>query len=144
MKGEIIAIAQKVVNLCCKAVLMTPKGVHLINTERKLFVIFDELFWGANVKDAYDALLMLISALAKTRDNFFFISTHILEVAESLENKDSILFKCFELVDQTPIYDFKLKDGVSKERIGMTIIRRENIIGILDQIIEKQIQEQDQ
>lgn len=111
-----------------------------INTAQKLFVIFDELFRGTNVKEAYDASLMIISALAKIRSNLFFISTHILEVAESLANKDSIQFKCFEseLVDQTPVYDFKLKDGVSKERIGSTIIKRENIMGILEQIIEKQ------
>ncbi len=117
-----------------------------INTERKLFVIFDELFRGTNVKDAYDASLMIVSALARIRDNFFFISTHILEVVESFEDKDSIQFKCFEseLVDQTLLYDFKLKDGISKERIGMTIIRQEDIIGILDQIIKKQIKKQDQ
>jgi DNA mismatch repair ATPase MutS len=111
-----------------------------VNTARKLFVIFDELFRGTNVKDAYDASLMIITALAKIRNNFFFISTHILEVAENLENTDSIQFKCFEseLVDQTPVYDFKLKNGVSKERIGLTIIKRENIMEILEQIIEKQ------
>ena len=115
-----------------------------INTEQHLFVIFDELFRGTNVKDAYDASLKIISSLARIRNNFFFVSTHILEVAENLDHQSLIQFKCFEseLVNQSPVYDFKLKDGVSKERIGMTIINRENIIGILDQIIEKQKQEQ--
>jgi DNA mismatch repair ATPase MutS len=115
-----------------------------INTEQHLFVIFDELFRGTNVKDAYDASLKIISSLARIRNNFFFISTHILEVAENLDHQSLIQFKCFEseLVNQSPVYDFKLKDGVSKERIGMTIINRENIIGILDQIIEKQKQGQ--
>ena len=111
-----------------------------ISTKRNLFVIFDELFRGTNVKDAFDASLMIISGLAKIRGNLFFISTHILEVAENLNQQDSILFNCFEseLIDQTPVYDFKMKDGVSKERIGMLIIKRENIIGVLEQIIEKQ------
>ena len=61
-------------------------------------------------------------------------------MAENLNQQDSILFNCFEseLIDQTPVYDFKMKDGVSKERIGMLIIKRENIIGVLEQIIEKQ------
>jgi len=114
-----------------------------INTEQHLFVIFDELFRGTNVKDAYDASLKIISSLARIRNNFFFISTHLLEVAENLDHQFLIQFKCFEseLVNQTPVYDFKLKDGVSKERIGMTIINRENIIGILNQIIEKQKRE---
>ena len=114
-----------------------------ISTKRNLFVIFDELFRGTNVKDAFDASLMIISGLAKIRGNLFFISTHILEVAENLNQQDSIMFNCFEseLIDQTPVYDFKMKDGVSKERIGMLIIKRENILGVLDQIIEKQKQE---
>ena len=111
-----------------------------MNSERNLFIIFDELFRGTNVKDAYDASLMIISALAKIRDNFFFISTHILEVAENLVDKDSIIFKCFEsdLIEGQPVYDFKLKEGISKERIGLLIIKNESIMEILDEIIEKQ------
>jgi DNA mismatch repair protein MutS len=111
-----------------------------MNSEKNLFIIFDELFRGTNVKDAYDASLTIISSLAKIRDNFFFISTHILEVAETLADKSSILFRCFEsdLVDQHPIYDFKLKEGVSKERIGLLIIKNEKIIEMLEEIIKKQ------
>lgn len=114
--------------------------VTKMNSEKNLFIIFDELFRGTNVKDAYDASLMIISALAKIRDNFFFISTHILEVAENLIDKDSIMFKCFEseLIEGQPVYDFKLKEGISKERIGLLIIKNENIIEILDEIVRKQ------
>jgi DNA mismatch repair protein MutS len=115
--------------------------VTRINTDKKLFIIFDELFRGTNVKDAYDASLMIISALAKIKDNLFFISTHILEVAETLDQKDQIMFSCFEseLKDQQPVYDYKLKAGISKERIGLLIIKNEKIPEILDQIIKKQI-----
>ena len=111
-----------------------------MNSRRNLFIIFDELFRGTNVKDAYDASLEIISSLAKIRDNFFFISTHILEVAENLADNSSILFRCFEsdLIDQQPVYDFKLKEGVSKERIGLLIIKNEKIIEILDEIVKKQ------
>ena len=112
-----------------------------MNSERNLFIIFDELFRGTNVKDAYDASLTIISSLAKIRDNFFFISTHILEVAENLADNGSILFRCFEsdLINQQPVYDFKLKEGVSKERIGLLIIKNEKIIEMLDEIVKKQI-----
>jgi DNA mismatch repair protein MutS len=111
-----------------------------INSKKNLFIVFDELFRGTNVKDAYDASLMIISALAKIRDNLFFISTHILEVAETIDNKDSIMFRCFEseLIDQQPIYDYKIKDGISSERIGLLIIKNENIPEILNEIVRKQ------
>jgi hypothetical protein len=63
-----------------------------------------------------------------------------LEVAENLDSNDQIQFKCFEsdLVDDAPVYDFKLKDGTSKERIGMLIVNNEHIIEILNEVIEKQ------
>ncbi|MCE1197838.1 MAG: hypothetical protein LWW85_02620 [Marinilabiliales bacterium] len=114
--------------------------VMKLNSERNLVVIFDELFRGTNVKDAYDGSLLIISSLAMVRGSFFFISSHILEVAENLNRKDSVKFCCFEseLVQQEPVYDFKLREGVSKERIGMRIIERENILGMLDTLIERQ------
>jgi DNA mismatch repair protein MutS len=111
-----------------------------INAKKNIVVIFDELFRGTNVKDAFDASLMIISALSKIRDNFFFISTHILEVAEELCNNNSITYRCFEseLIDNQPVYDFKIKPGISKERIGMLIIKNEHIPDILNEIVDQQ------
>lgn len=111
-----------------------------INTQKKIVVIFDELFRGTNVKDAFDASLMIISALSKIRDNFFFISTHILEVAEELGKNNSITYQCFEseLIDNQPVYDFKLKSGISRERMGMLIIKNEHIPDILNEIVNQQ------
>jgi DNA mismatch repair protein MutS len=118
--------------------------VTKLNSERNIIVIFDELFRGTNVKDAYDGSLLIISSLAKVSGSLFFISSHILEVAENLNSGDSIKFCCFEseLVQQEPVYDFKLRNGVSKERIGMRIIERENILGMLNKIVERQLHSQ--
>jgi DNA mismatch repair protein MutS len=114
----------------------------LLDSNKNLVIIFDELFRGTNVKDAYDASLGIISSLAQIRNNLFFISTHILEVAETLESTNSIEFKCFEsdLIDNLPVYDFKLKDGISKERVGMKILEKENVFQILDKVIKGQKQ----
>jgi DNA mismatch repair protein MutS len=111
-----------------------------LSLNMNLVIIFDELFRGTNVKDAYDASLIIISSLSKIHSNYFFISTHILEVAENLSNSKSIIFRCFEseLINQKPVYDFKLKEGISKERVGMMIIKNEDIIQILDEVIKKQ------
>lgn len=112
----------------------------LLSSNKNLVIIFDELFRGTNVKDAYDASLGIISSLAQIHNNLFYISTHILEVAENLENTKSIIFKCFEseLIDNQPVYDFKLKDGISKERVGMKILEKENVFQILNEVIKGQ------
>jgi DNA mismatch repair ATPase MutS len=111
-----------------------------IKPASRFLIIFDELFRGTNVKDAYEASLLIISALAKIRNNNFFISTHILEIAETIENKDTIMFRRFgsELINQQPIYDFKLKEGISEERIGLLIIKNEGIPQILNEILREQ------
>ena len=105
-----------------------------------LVIIFDELFRGTNVKDAFDASFSIISTLSKIENTRFFISTHILEVAEKLGNSNSIIFKCFEseMIDQNPKYTYIIKDGISSERVGMMILKRENILQILDDVIRKQ------
>jgi DNA mismatch repair protein MutS len=109
----------------------------LLGSNKNLVVIFDELFRGTNVKDAHDASLGIISALAKIKKHLFFISTHILEVAEELADSESITFKCFEseYIDGQPVYDFKLKQGITKERVGMKILEGQRVLQILEEII---------
>jgi DNA mismatch repair ATPase MutS len=113
---------------------------QLLATKKNLVVIFDELFRGTNVKDAHDASLGIISALAKIEQHLFFISTHILEVAEELSDSNLITFKCFEseYIDDQPIYDFKIKQGITKERVGMKILEGQKILELLDEIILNQ------
>lgn len=104
----------------------------------KMFVIFDELFRGTNVKDAFDASLLIIKSFSKITDSSFFISTHITEIVEELKDKENIQFRYLdsELVNQKPVYSYKLLNGVSHERLGMLILRNEQIIDILNSISE--------
>ncbi|HYQ58223.1 MAG TPA: hypothetical protein VEP89_12860 [Draconibacterium sp.] len=108
-----------------------------LKSQQSIFVIFDELFKGTNVKDAYDSTLMVVKALSKIKGSTFFISSHILEVAEDISGTENIDFRCFEsaLVNDKAVYDFKLKEGVSKERVGFQIVKREMIEDILEEII---------
>ena len=107
-----------------------------IKEKGNIFVIFDELFRGTNVKDAYDASLIIIKSFSKITSSTFYISTHITEVASEIETIKNIQFMYFnsELVDNQPIYNYKLLVGVSHERLGMLIVKNENIIEILNSI----------
>ncbi|WP_396602250.1 MutS-related protein [Algibacter sp. R77976] len=107
-----------------------------LKENKNLLVIFDELFRGTNVKDASDASLLIIESFSKIKKSTFFVSTHITEVATELSKSDNIQFKYFnsKLVDNKPTYDYKLKEGISKERLGMYIVQNEKIVEILETI----------
>jgi len=106
----------------------------LIKENEKVVVIFDELFRGTNVKDAYDASLMIISAFSKINTCLFLVSTHIVEIAEELKQYENISFRYFEssLNGEEPVYNYKLKNGVSSERLGLQIVKNEKILEILE------------
>lgn len=104
-----------------------------LRENNRLFVIFDELFRGTNVKDAFDGTLAVASAFSEIRSSFFIISSHITEVAEELIDNKNIGFRYFETLEENghPVYTYKLRSGVSSERLGMYIIKREKIIEMI-------------
>ncbi len=57
-----------------------------MKSNRNMLVIFDELFRGTNVKDAMEGSLAVISAFLHVTSCFFAISTHIVEIAERLQD----------------------------------------------------------
>src|SRR5690606_22498725 len=117
------------------------EAAQMISERKRMFVIFDELFRGTNVKDAYDASLLITEAFAQIRASSFCISTHITEVAEKLLHEENILFRFFDvnIVGSVPNYTYKLQNGVSHERLGMLIIKNENILELLALTQDKQL-----
>ena len=115
-------------------VLRVKQVAEEINRTKNMVVVFDELFRGTNVKDAYDASLAIISAFARVRGSVFLVSTHIIEVAEQLCKMKNIGFGYFHtaIEGKTPVYNYQLCDGVTNERLGMLIIENERIIEIIN------------
>ena len=116
------------------------EAAAIIKEKKQVVVIFDELFRGTNVKDASDASLMITSALSKIQKSIFLISTHIVEIAEDLKNNPTIFFNCFKskIEAETPIYSYKLGEGITKERFGMQIVKNEKIIELLEDAQKEQ------
>ncbi|RZL09170.1 MAG: hypothetical protein EOO89_21940, partial [Pedobacter sp.] len=106
----------------------------------KVFVIFDELFRGTNVKDAFDASLLIINELAQIKSSVFLISTHIVELAEELKSNRNVAFKYMDTFFENnhPVFTYKLLDGISKERLGMYIVINEGIVEIIQQAAENE------
>jgi DNA mismatch repair protein MutS len=105
-----------------------------VATGKNVMVVFDELFKGTNVKDAYEATLAVTEAFALYNNCFFIISTHIVEVGEALKNHTSnIRFKFLPTIveNNIPRYTYKLSEGISSDRQGMMIILNEGILKLL-------------
>lgn len=113
-------------------------SLKLVESDR-IFVIFDELFRGTNVKDAFDASLLIISELSFVRNSAFFISTHIVELADELAKFNNVSFKYLDTFfsEGKPVFTYKLTEGVSKERLGMYIVQNEGIVDIIRESCKK-------
>lgn len=100
---------------------------------KRLLLMFDELFKGTNVKDAYDGTLSVTKAFAEYRDCLFIISTHIIEVGEALKNHHNIQFAFLPTVMEgsIPRYTYKLQNGITEDRQGMMIIKNEGILELI-------------
>jgi len=100
---------------------------------KKLLLMFDELFKGTNVKDAYDGTLAVTEAFAAYEDCLFIVSTHIIEVGEALRNIENIQFVYMPTIMEGPHprYTYRLRQGITEDRQGMMIIRNEGILELL-------------
>jgi DNA mismatch repair ATPase MutS len=116
-----------------KEVLRVKHVAEKLSESKDIFVIFDELFRGTNVKDAYDASLAIITAFAEVKTSFFVVSTHIVEVAHELSAIENINFRYMETIfeDTNPVNSYKLKAGITEERLGMWIVKNERILEII-------------
>ncbi len=110
------------------------KVAESVNQNDRLIVVFDELFRGTNVKDAYDATIAVADAFAGKRNCTFIISTHIIEAGEELKKlRDNIKFLYLPTVMEgnVPRYTYQVEEGITGDRHGMVIINNEKILEIL-------------
>lgn len=110
------------------------RAAEEVSSGKDLVVIFDELFKGTNVKDAYDATLAVTEAFAAYRNCAFVISTHIIEVGEELKQRcGQVQFSFLPTVMEgpKPSYTYRLAEGITRDRQGMTIIQNEGILEML-------------
>ncbi len=118
-------------------VLRVKKVAEEVGAGKNLVVLFDELFKGTNVKDAYDGTLAVTAAFSEYRNCFYIVSTHIIEVGEALQHgTDNLQFAYLPTImdGNTPKYTYKIEQGITTDRQGMMIIENE---GILDMLTHK-------
>ena len=115
-------------------VLRVKKMAQELSQGKNLFIVFDELFRGTNVKDAYEATIAITSAFAQKRNSLFVISTHIIEAGDVLKERwSNISFQYLptRMNGNTPVYTYTLETGITADRHGMIIITNEGILELL-------------
>jgi DNA mismatch repair protein MutS len=115
-------------------VLRLKKIAKELGADKNLFVIFDELFRGTNVKDAYDGTVAITEAFAGKRNCMFIVSTHIIEAGEVLKQRCSninFVYLPTRVDKKIPVYTYKLMPGITADRHGMVIIENERILEII-------------
>jgi DNA mismatch repair ATPase MutS len=110
--------------------------IYKINDGKKWLVLIDELFKGTNVQDAMKCSLTVIKGLIKIKNSLFILSTHLYEIGEELKKFPNISFKYFEtnVMDDQLEFSYQLKEGISNDRIGYVILRREKVVEMLDKL----------
>lgn len=110
--------------------------IEKINNGRKWLVLIDELFKGTNVQDAMKCSLTVIKGLIKIKNSLFILSTHLYEIGDELRNYRNISFRYFEtnVKDEQLEFTYQLKEGISNDRIGYVILKREKVVEMLDNL----------
>lgn len=113
-------------------VLNLKEVVQQASNAKKCFAIFDELFSGTNVEDAYDICKTTIKGLSKFEKSYFFISTHIQELEHISHQRSSNYYLDCDIVNNKPTFTYKLKKGWSHIKVGRILFEKEGLNKMLD------------
>jgi len=110
--------------------------IQKINDGKKWLVLIDELFKGTHVEDAMKCSLAVIKGLVKIKNSLFILSTHLYEIGNELKGHSNISFKYFEtdVSEEQLSFSYQLKDGISNDRIGYVILKREKVVEMLENL----------
>lgn len=110
--------------------------VEKISDGRKWLVLIDELFKGTNMQDAMRCSLAVINGLIKVKSSLFILSTHLYEIGEELQEQPHISFRHFEtsVTEDALQFSYQLKEGISRDRLGYLILKRENVVQMLQEL----------
>ncbi len=110
--------------------------INKVNDGRKWLILIDELFKGTNVQDAMKCSTLVIEGLLKIKNSIFILSTHLYEIGEALRVHPNIHFNYFEtaVIDDQLTFNYQLKDGISNDRFGFLILKKEGVVKMLEDL----------
>jgi DNA mismatch repair ATPase MutS len=100
---------------------------------RTVIALVDEPFKGTNVQDAMDASWLVLKAFTRAKSSLFAISSHLIELGDTLLATDRVVCRHFEAADTTHglVFDHRMRDGVSTQRLGMRVLEQEGLMELM-------------
>ena len=85
---------------------------------------------------ASSTLVPLKSSSIKIKPSLFILSTHLYEIGDNLKQYTNIQFKYFEtsVNDGELVFNYQLKEGISDDRLGYLILKREGVVDLLQNL----------
>ncbi len=109
-----------------KEVLTINEFIEFANGEYPCLFVLDEIFKGTNTVERISGGKAILSYLNK-KENFVFVSTHDIELAELLVNENFDLYHFSEKIENNELFfDHKLKKGKLKTRNAIKILELYN------------------
>ena len=112
------------------------KTLEKISDGKNWLILIDELFKGTNIQDAMKCSTAVIEGLIKMKHILFVLSTHLYEIGDALKQYNNIQFRYFEtnMLDDKIEFSYQIKEGISNDRIGYLILKREGVTKMLTEL----------
>lgn len=112
------------------------KTIEKISDGKNWLILIDELFKGTNIQDAMKCSTSVIEGLIKMKHSLFVLSTHLYEIGAALKQYPNIQFRYFETImtDEKIEFSYQIKEGISNDRIGYLILKREGVTKLLEDL----------
>jgi DNA mismatch repair ATPase MutS len=109
-----------------------------LGEHRSGLAVVDEPFRGTNVHDAAEATLAMLTRLAALPAGFVLVASHVAEVISEIRDNPRILLIHFsaEITGDGPRFDYTLRGGASTQRLGMTLLKQERVLELLERLAE--------
>ena len=107
----------------------------VLRCERSL-VLVEEVFKGTNINDSLEASRLVIRGFSRNRTSGFIVSSHLVELAEELKDRESIQFSYFDgtVEDGMADYQYTVRPGVSDQRFGLHLLEQDGVPQLLDKL----------
>jgi DNA mismatch repair protein MutS len=88
------------------------------------------------VQDAMRCSSEVIKGLLKIKNSLFILSTHLYEIGHELKDYENIAFRFFEteVTEEQLSFSYQLKEGISNDRLGYLILKREGVVDMINHL----------